>query len=253
MRRELDVVVYGASGFTGRLVARYLGQHGSLPRIGLAGRSAEKLAAVRDEVARVAPGFDPALVVARSDDERALEELCARTRVVLSTAGPFTPCGTPLVRACVSAATDYVDINGEVPWMQRLIRELDGPAARGGVRIVPGCGFCAPSELATHRAVSRLRQRHGVAARHVSSFVVFNGKLSGGTLATGALLDVAGDDTQAVRRDPFALGGAPEGGTPRPEDSDLAAAEFNNFAHRWCAPTPRSHLPPPAPSVPTRA
>jgi hypothetical protein len=121
--RDLDVVIYGATGFTGRLVAAYLAArsrplpHRSPLRIGLAGRCADRLHNVRAEAAATSghANWDPPLLVAASDDEAALHELAAKTRVVLSAAGPFTLCGTPLVRACVDECTDYVDINGEPP------------------------------------------------------------------------------------------------------------------------------------------
>ena len=231
--RDLSVVLYGASGFTGRLVAHYLAARGGTGRIGLAGRCRQKLEAVAAETARA--GWEPDVLVAEADDHAALSALAARTRVVLSTAGPYALCGTPLVAACLAAGTDYVDINGEVPWMRGLVDRFDADAARADVRIVPSCGYSVPSDLGTLAAVQAMRRRFGEEARSVQSFMHFNGRLSGGTMATGILLDEATDAVQAARRDPFLLGGAPPGGA-RPEDADPRGASYEPALDAWCAP-----------------
>ena len=165
--RDLSVVLYGASGFTGRLVAHYLAARGGVGRIGLAGRSRQKLEAVAAETAR--PGWEPDVLVAEADDHAALSALAARTRVVLSTAGPYALCGTPLVAACLAAGTDYVDINGEVPWMRSLIDRFDSEAARADVRIVPSCGYTVPSDLGTLATVQAMQRRFGEDVRSVLS------------------------------------------------------------------------------------
>ena len=157
--RDLSVVLYGASGFTGRLVAHYLAARGGTGRIGLAGRCRQKLEAVAAETARA--GWEPDVLVAEADDHAALSALAARTRVVLSTAGPYALCGTPLVSACLAAGTDYVDINGEVPWMRSLVDRFDAEAARADVRIVPSCGYSVPSDLGTLATVQAMRRRFG--------------------------------------------------------------------------------------------
>ena len=250
MARDLSVVLYGASGFTGRLVAHYLAARGGVGRIGLAGRSRQKLEAVAAETAR--PGWEPDVLVAEADDHAALSALAARTRVVLSTAGPYALCGTPLVAACLAAGTDYVDINGEVPWMRSLIDRFDSEAARADVRIVPSCGYTVPSDLGTLATVQAMQRRFGedvrsvlstrthapqvhcvhtactlrahcnvhahahahvhvmhvsctCQARSVQSFMHFNGRLSGGTMATGILLDEATDAVQACAHHPHGI------------------------------------------------
>jgi len=231
--RDLSVVLYGATGFTGRLVAHYLAARGGTGRIGLAGRCRQKLEAVAAETAGV--GWEPDVLVAEADDHAALSALAARTRVVLSTAGPYALCGTPLVAACLAAGTDYVDINGEVPWMRSLVDRFDAEAARADVRIVPSCGYSVPSDLGTLATVQAMQRRFGEDVRSVQSFMHFNGRLSGGTMATGILLDEATDAVQAERRDPFLLGGAPPGGA-RPEDADPCGASYEAALDAWCAP-----------------
>ena len=232
MSRDLSVVLYGATGFTGRLVAQYLATRG-VGRIGLAGRSREKLEAMAAQLA--GPDWEPEVLVAEADDHTALTALAARTRVVLSTAGPYALCGTPLVAACLASRADYVDINGEVPWMRSLIDRFDAEAARADVRIVPSCGYSVPSDLGTYATVEAMRRRFGEDARSVRSFMHFNGRLSGGTMATGILLDEAAEAVQALRRDPFALGGAPPGGA-RPEDADPSGAAHEPALDAWSAP-----------------
>ena len=119
---EFDVVVFGASGFTGRLVAEYLAQRyaGDL-KWAMAGRSLDKLAAVRDEIG--APTTTP-LVAADTGDAASLEALCHRTKVVLTTVGPYQLYGEPLVAACAKTGTDYVDLCGEPAWMRQMIDAL---------------------------------------------------------------------------------------------------------------------------------
>jgi len=137
--REFDVVVFGATGFTGRLVAEYLqNQYGSSVRWAMAGRSAEKLASVRDEM-----GIDKevALLTADSSDQNSLDALAARTKVILTTVGPYQLYGETLIKACVAQGTDYVDLCGEPAWMRDIITDYSDAAAKSGARIVLSCGF----------------------------------------------------------------------------------------------------------------
>ena len=227
--RELDVVLYGATGFTGRLVASYLARRGGA-RVGLAGRSLSNLRQLANDT-----GWDAPLIECASDDVAGLSELAARTRVVLSTAGPYSVCGTPLVAACAAQGTDYLDINGEVPWVRDVIQRFDESNATQGTVFVPNCGYTVLSDVGTYHAASLLRSRLGQPATSVRSLMQFNGRLSGGTMATGILLDSADERVQACRRDPFALGGAPLTGT-RPEDADPISAEYDEDLGCWTAP-----------------
>lgn len=199
MGRPLQLVLYGASGFTGRLVASYLARTSPSLRLGLAGRSLPKLIDARHQASQHAGAhraWDPELLVARTEEEAEIRELASRTDVLLSTAGPFSACGTPLVRACLDAKTDYIDINGEVPWMRRLVDEFDEEARRDGVRIVPSCGYTVPSDLGAWLTVRAVREHYGCGTRFVRGWMQFNGRLSGGTMATGLLLDRAKEEEQ---------------------------------------------------------
>ncbi|WP_460458654.1 saccharopine dehydrogenase family protein [Angustibacter peucedani] len=145
--RELDVVVHGASGFVGRLVAEHLARHApSGLRVGLSGRSKERVEAVRAGLGEAAAAW-PVIVADGADDE-ALAALAARTRVVATTVGPYARYGVPLAKACAAAGTHYADLTGEVLFVRTLVDEVDADAKASGARIVTSCGFdSVPSDL----------------------------------------------------------------------------------------------------------
>ena len=136
--RPHDIVVYGATGYTGRLVAEYLAHHyqGSQgsggPKWAMAGRSADKLAEVRDLIG--APADTP-LIVANSDDPTSMKALAEQARVVITTVGPYQLYGEPLLKACVEAGTDYADLCGEPGWMRQMIDAYHEAAKASGARI----------------------------------------------------------------------------------------------------------------------
>jgi short subunit dehydrogenase-like uncharacterized protein len=143
----LDVVVFGATGFVGRLVAAYLAEHAPPgTRIGLAGRSVERLAAVRDGLPARAASWP--LVVADAGDPASLAALAARTHVVATTVGPYLRYGLPLVAACAEVGTHYADLTGEILFVRDSLRRYDRAAKASGARIVHSCGFDSiPSDL----------------------------------------------------------------------------------------------------------
>ncbi|NLE80785.1 MAG: enoyl-ACP reductase [Rhodococcus sp.] len=148
--RELDIVVYGATGFVGKLLAAYLAEHApTTARIALGGRSRDKLEAVRSTLPTAASSWP--IVVADADDGAALDALAARTRVVATTVGPYAKYGRELVRACAEAGTDYVDLSGEVLFARATIDAHHETAQSSGARIVHSCGFDSiPSDLGVH-------------------------------------------------------------------------------------------------------
>jgi short subunit dehydrogenase-like uncharacterized protein len=206
-RRDRDVVVFGATGFVGRLVAGYLA--GAAPaqvRIGLAGRSLERLEAVRDGIG--AAGWS--LFAADLGDPASLEALAGATRVLVTTAGPYAPRVLALVEACVEAGTDYLGLAGEVLLMRERIDRYHHAAAARVTRIVHACGVDSiPSDL----GVLLLAQRAGADGagelEDRSALVrAFRGGFSGGTLATmrGQQRDVYADPArQRIVEDPYAL------------------------------------------------
>ena len=139
--RPYDIVIYGATGYTGRLVAEYLAHHYQgkgpkwAPKWAMAGRSLAKLEEVRDLIG--APADTP-LIEANSDDPASMAALAEGARVILTTVGPYQLYGEPLVKACVAAGTDYADLCGEPGWMREMIDRYDAAAKASGARIALG-------------------------------------------------------------------------------------------------------------------
>ena len=209
--REFDVVVWGATGFTGALVAEYLlsryGIGGSL-RWAIAGRNEEKLAALRQELGAEAdelPG-----IVADSFDEARLAAMAANTRVVISTVGPYAKYGSPLVAACVAAGTHYCDLAGEGQWIRRMIDQHHDAAAESGARIVHCCGFdSVPMDIGVWFLQEAARRRHGSYCTSIEMLVkATRGGPSGGTMAsvTNLIKEARADrDVARVLGDPYGL------------------------------------------------
>jgi short subunit dehydrogenase-like uncharacterized protein len=179
---EFDIIVYGASGFTGRLVAEYLARQG-VQKWAMAGRSLSKLAEVRDEMGL--PGDTP-LVIADASNPATLVDMCNRTRVVLTTVGPYQLYGTELVAACAETGTDYVDLCGEPAWMRDMIDTYDARAKDTGARIVFSCGFDSiPFDLGVWFLQQEAVKRFGKPAPRVKGRVrKMQGGASGGTIAS---------------------------------------------------------------------
>jgi short subunit dehydrogenase-like uncharacterized protein len=129
-QREFDIVLYGATGFVGKLTAQYLAKAGGDARIALAGRSADKLGAVRDTLREAAQGWP--LIAADASKPSTLQEMAARARVVVTTVGPYARYGLPLVAACAQAGTDYADLTGEAMFVRESIDQYHKVAADTG-------------------------------------------------------------------------------------------------------------------------
>jgi short subunit dehydrogenase-like uncharacterized protein len=208
-QREFEVVVHGATGFTGRLVVEHLvARHrGGNLRWAISGRSAEKLEAVRREFNL---GAATPSIIADASDAASLASLCARTNVVITTVGPYQLYGEPLVAACAAAGTDYVDLCGEPAWMAQMIERRHAAATRSGARIVFSCGFDSiPFDLGVVFLQDEAIRRFGHPLRRVRGRVRrMKGGASGGTIASGiATLQAAAKDPslRKVLADPFAL------------------------------------------------
>ncbi|HEU0043379.1 saccharopine dehydrogenase family protein [Sphingomonas sp.] len=182
--RDFDIIVYGATGFTGRLVAEYLVQaYPGRGRWAMAGRSAAKLAEVRDLIGATA---DTPLVVADADDPASIRAMAERTAVVLTTVGPYQLYGSGLVGACAAAGTAYVDLCGEPAWMRQMIDAYHEEAKRTGARIVFSCGFDSiPFDLGVMTLQDAARERFGAPAPRIKGRVrKMQGGFSGGTAAS---------------------------------------------------------------------
>jgi short subunit dehydrogenase-like uncharacterized protein len=194
--RDLDLVVYGATGFVGRLVAAHLAEHAPRGlRVALAGRSRERLEAVQAQLGGRAAGWP--LLVADSSDRAALDELAARTRVVATTVGPYLRYGLPLAQACAAAGTHYADLTGEVLFVRDCVDACDEPARATGARIVNACGYdSVPSDLAVLQLHERVVGDGAGELADCTLVATAKGGFSGGTL------DSARAQVDAVLRDP---------------------------------------------------
>lgn len=207
---KFDIVVYGATGFTGQLVAEYLIQHYKSDKTlkwAMAGRSLGKLKAVRDAIG--APGNTP-LIVADASDAGSLRAMAEQTMSVITTVGPYQLYGEELLAACVATGTDYFDLCGEPIWMRQMIDKYEAAAKESGARIVFSCGFdSVPFELGAFFVQEEAKRVFGAPAARVKGRVRdMRGTLSGGTAASAkATFDAVAKDISliAILNDPFAL------------------------------------------------
>ena len=233
MPREFDIIVYGATGFTGRLVAEYLVQTGA-KRWAMAGRSLTKLQEVRDLIG--APADTP-LVTANADDPASLRALCERTTVVLTTVGPYQLYGNDLVAACADSGTAYVDLCGEPAWMREMIDKHHARAQATGARIVFSCGFDSiPFDLGVLTLQEAAQERFGRPCPRVKGRVrVMKGGFSGGTAASlKATLAAAARNPGiiALLTNPFAL----TPGFTGPSQPTGMLPEYDRTIEAWTAP-----------------
>ena len=238
--REFDVIVQGATGFTGTLVAEYLLRQygvGDDLRWALAGRSEKKLQHVRDELGAAASGLP--LIVADSFDKDALANLASRTRVVLTTVGPYALYGSDLVEACVNAGTHYCDLAGEVHWIRKMIDTHQDRAEETGAKIVNCCGFdSVPMDIGVWFLQDAVREKYGTYCNSISLLVkATKGTASGGTLASMMNLIKESREDRSIARTlthPYSLN--PEGEREGPDDRDQTSVIYRDDAKSWTAP-----------------
>ncbi|MES2917250.1 MAG: saccharopine dehydrogenase NADP-binding domain-containing protein [Pseudomonadota bacterium] len=235
-QRRFDVVVYGAASFVGKILTRHLqqrhGENGAL-RWAIAGRNAAKLEEVKRELGLVSLP----VLLADAADAAALREMVAQTRVVVSTVGPYALYGDALVAACAELGTDYCDLTGEVPWMQRMISAHAATAQRSGARIVHTCGFDSiPSDMGVWHLQREAQQRFAQPCVQVrGGMKAASGGLSGGTVAS--LLNVlreaeADPSVRALLKNPYSLSPVP--GNVR--QHEVMGPEFDAALGQWRTP-----------------
>jgi short subunit dehydrogenase-like uncharacterized protein len=238
--REFDVIVYGATGFTGTLVAEYLlrqyGVDGNL-KWSIAGRSASKLESVRASLGEKAAHLE--ITVVDSGDESALAALASRTRVVLTTVGPYALYGSNLVAACVEAGTDYCDLAGEVQWIRKMIDTHHVRARETGARIVHCCGFDSiPMDMGVWFLQDTAMRCHGHYCDDIALYVkATKGTASGGTIASmmNIIKEAKADRSIArIMANPYALN--PEGEREGPDGRDQQKVIFDADAGFWTGP-----------------
>lgn len=236
MTRDLDLTLFGATGFVGRLTAEHLAA--TAPgdaRVALAGRSRERLAQVRDSLGPAAAGWE--LLVADSDDPPTLDTMAGRSHVVVSTVGPYQRHGLPLVEACAHAGTDYADLTGEVLFVREAIDRVHERARATGARVVVSCGFdSVPSDLAVHLLHRRAEEDGAGGLTDTTLYARARGGVSGGTVdSMRLLLKAAGEDREARRvlLDPESLSGGFRGA---PGQEDPARPFVDARTGRWVVP-----------------
>lgn len=234
--RLYDIVVYGATGYTGRLVAEYLAHHyqGKAPKWAMAGRSAGKLAEVRDLIG--APANTP-LMVANSDDPASMKALAESARVILTTVGPYQLYGEPLLKACVEAGTDYADLCGEPGWMREMIDAYHEAAKATGARIAFSSGFDSiPFDLGVFMLQQEGKARFGSPAPRIKGRVrAMQGTFSGGTAAslTATMKAVVKKPSLIpILQSPFGLTPGFEG----PSQPMGLVPEYDEALGKWAAP-----------------
>ena len=238
MSKKYDLVLWGATGFTGQLVAEYLLQtHGSQGplRWAMAARNADKLTRVQRQLG----AEDIPQLIADSHDRPSLDTLAAQARVVISTVGPYALHGSDLVAACVAQGTHYCDLTGEVQWMRRMIDQHHAEAQAKGVKIVHTCGFDSiPSDMGVFFMQQEAQKRLGQPLKRIH-FRLKTGKggFSGGTLASLNNVLAEGQKDPSVFQvlgDPYGLN--PEGERQGPDGRDLDQATYDPVAGAYIAP-----------------
>lgn len=241
-KRKFDLVIWGASGFTGQLVAQYLADNcgvGGELRWAIAGRNRDKLEQVRDQCLPAAKRKSLPILIADSDDPKSLAKLVAQTRVVCSTVGPYARYGTPLVAACAEAGTDYCDLTGEVQWMARVIPAYEGAAKASGARIVHTCGFDSiPFDIGTWYLQQAMLEQHGVPAIEVKTRVGrVRGAASGGTIASMLNMVEEMRHDPSIRElidNPYVLN--PPDSPPGEDGPDQNDARYDPDFGKWTSP-----------------
>ncbi|MBD58816.1 MAG: saccharopine dehydrogenase [Citromicrobium sp.] len=236
--KQFDVVIYGATGYTGRLVAehfvRRFGDRPDAPKWAMAGRNPDKLAEVKAEIG--APASTPA-IVADAADKVSLDQMCEQAKVVITTVGPYQLYGEPLLAACAKSGTHYADLCGEPGWMRRMIDKYDADAKASGARISFSSGFDSiPFDLGVLMLQKEARERFGAPCPRVRGRVrAMKGTFSGGTAAslTESLKAMARDPSLIpIMRSPFGLTPGFEG----PDQPSGMVPHYEEDLGKWAAP-----------------
>lgn len=235
--REFDVVVFGASGYTGKLVAEYIqseyGENGSV-KWAIAGRNREKLEGIREELGL---SSDLSILEVDSNDQGSLNAMTGSTKCVLTTVGPYQLYGSNLVESCAKNGTDYVDLTGEPGWMYEMINAHKETAQASGARIVFSCGFDSiPFDLGVYFVQQAAKDKFGKPAQHVRGRVkAMNGEFSGGTIASlGATMATLKKKPELIKvlANPFSLTEGFEG----PAQLDDSKVLLDEKLNMWVAP-----------------
>jgi short subunit dehydrogenase-like uncharacterized protein len=242
--REFDIVVWGATGVAGRLLAEYLA--GQYPpddlSLAIGGRNEGKLESVEADIVAEADAWEEIpIVLGDATEPESLREMASRTHVVATTVGPYTKYGTPLVEACIETETDYCDLTGEVNWIREVVDEFHDDAVAAETRIVNSCGYdSVPTDIGTLMVQTFATEEFGAPCDEVRVYVEdVSGGVSGGTLASFAeLFEAASNDPVAreALRNPYSL--APPGEREGPDRGEQRLARKDSLRSSWTAPSP---------------
>ena len=236
--RKYDLIIWGASGFTGRLVAEYLiGQYGidSDLKWAVAARNQSKLEKVMAEIgAEKVPK-----VIADSHDVASLNAMASQTKVICTTVGPYAKYGSELVAACIENGTDYCDLTGEVQWMRKMIDRHHEAAKAKGVRIVHTCGFDSiPSDMGVYFLQKNAKEKMGEICQTIDMRVkVAKGSASGGTIASMKNISEEAQKDKSIYKvifNPYSL--CPDGEREGPDKPDLQKVVFDEISNSYIAP-----------------
>ena len=237
--KQYDVIVWGATGFTGKWVAKHLFEQYSTQGLkwAIAGRSVDKLNHVRKFIGDQGGCIDA--VIADSTDEASLLDLVAKAKVIISTVGPYAYYGSLLVKVCAESGTHYVDLTGEVPWMRSMIDKHQESAVRSGAKIVHSCGFdSVPSDMGVYFTQKVAQRKFGQSLNRISyNLINVKGGISGGTIASMMNvieLAVKDKDVRRLLANPYSLN--PDPTFDGPDQADQMSAKYSNELDKWTAP-----------------
>lgn len=227
MQKEFDLIIYGATGFTGRLAAQYLLRKniGSHLRIAIAGRDLQKLKEVQQSCE-----IKPALIVADSTHPASINEIVQKTHVILSLAGPFALYGEPVIAACAKFGVHYLDITGETPFIRNMIKRYQSEAQNTGARLIPFSGFdSVPADLCVYLALDAAQRQH-VNLDQLSFYYRIKGGFNGGTLATA--LNMAEHHANELFDENSLI---PDSTWPK-DNISYFKPSYESYLQRWSAP-----------------
>jgi short subunit dehydrogenase-like uncharacterized protein len=237
-KREFDIVLWGATGFTGQLVAKYLNtQYGSQGPLkwAIAGRNEEKLKSLRSKL-----GIEElTIITADSNDEESLSKMTSRCSVICTTVGPYSLYGSKLVKSCVENGTDYCDLTGEVQWIKRMIDEHHKAAKVNDVKIVHTCGFDSiPSDMGVYHLQKVAHERFGHFCSHVKFRLrAAKGGISGGTYASMVNVVSEAEKDKTIYETLFhPYGLNPPDQMKGPDRKDLTKVVYDRDAGSWISP-----------------
>ena len=235
-QKKLDLVIWGATGFTGKLVCEYITNSYKSKDLNwtIAGRNEEKLLKLKNRL-----NIKNSILIGNSNDKSSLEKICSKTKVICSTVGPYALYGTNLIHACIKMKTNYCDISGETQWIRKIIDTFHEKAKKQKIKIVNSCGFDSiPSDMGVYFCQSNYYKENGEYANEINMRVAGSrGGFSGGTYNSLTNVIHEASLNRSVRKilnNPYGLN--PINEQSGPDKKDLKSVEYDNEAKSWIAP-----------------